>query len=152
MDNYKTFIRNLTGSIVPVLAVASWAAIRGKDVTIKGMQFCGRHDSREEYMDDGYDIEIAGETVNVKGSSRKFNSVREFAEQFKQYSRPILVAATHVNTPDSYFILNKDKTGAMVIKKETKPHWGKRQVYDKRYDGFQEVYDVAEEHVSWVDL
>lgn len=153
MENeYGIFIKNVKSSIDTVLTVARWAVLSGRSVTIPGMAFADNYDEWKKCADNGADIIIDGKSINVKGSSRDFSSVSDFASKFSHYERPILVAASHTNTPNAYLIVNANHTGAMIINGKTKVHWGTRTVRDPRYKTQQTVYDVAEKYVTWLCL
>ena len=150
---YKPFISNVKESVNAVMVVAKWAVLSGYDVQIKGMKFAKNYKEWEENADDGFHLVINGKTVNVKKNKRIFNSVSEFTNSFKSRSRPILISATHVKTPDATLILSADYNGGIKIPKEAKEHWGIRKgVFDPRYKTKQDCYDVSEEHVKWITL
>lgn len=150
---YKPFISNVKESVNAVMVVARWAVLSGYDVQIKGMKFAKNYKEWEENADNGFDLIINGKTVNVKKNKRTFTSVDEFICNFKNLSRPILISATHVKTPDVTLILSADYNGGIKIPKEAKKHWGiRRDVFDYRYKTKQDCYDVSKSHVEWVSL
>ena len=150
---YKPFISNVRQSVEAVMIVAKWAVLSGYDVQIKGMKFANNYKEWQENADAGFDLIINGKTVNVKKNKRVFTSVGQFVSNFKNFSRPILISATHVKTPDVTLILSADYGGGIKISKETKEHWGIRSgVFDPRYKTKQDCYDVSEEHVKWISL
>ena len=150
---YEPFMGNVKDSIYPVLHVARWAVKNGHDVLIKGMNYANSYEEWEENADAGYDLVIGGKTINVKHNNRPFGSIEEFANNFKNFERPFLVSAVHVESPDVVFILSNDLRGGIKIPKEHKEHWGIRKgVFDPRYKTKQDCYDVGPEYVEWLSL
>jgi len=140
-------------SIEGVLIVARWAVLTGRNVEIPGMKIASGYHEWKKFADDGFDIKINRHSVNVKQSTRRFNSVQEFADFFPKYERPILVHPTHSVTPDSVIIVNQQGTGALhIIKRKSKEYWGKRMVPDPRTGELYECYDVAARNVKWINL
>lgn len=154
MENPRElFMANVARSLDTVLAVARSMVLRGHSVSIAGMRFAESYQSWQDAADSGDDITIGTDRVNVKQSSRSFGSVDEFAAMFPGRERPILVSAAHVAPPDYYMIVNRDRTGALLIPSSTKEHWGvRRGVRDARYGTSQDCFDVAPEHVLWMNL
>mgnify|MGYP001400874977 CR=1 FL=1 len=155
---HKLFINNAKNSIGAVMFVAEWAVLKGFDVEIKGMKFAKNYGEWKSCADDGFDLTIINDsgvrkTINVKKNRKSFSSVNDFTSNFKYFERPILVSATHVNTPDITLILSSDYNGAIKIKKETKEFWGiRKNVFDARYNTTQDCFDVSNDHVEWVNF
>ncbi len=150
---WDQFISNVEVSIGPVFHVAKWAVFSGYDVEIKGMKFADSYENWRDGADDGYDLVISGKTVNVKRNNRNFSSIDDFIGNFKNFERPILVSAKHVNTPDVTLILSHDLRGGIKIPKTSKKYWGiRKNVFDPRYKTTQDCFDVAKKHVSWLNL
>ena len=152
-SSHKVFLNSLVTSLDAVLEVARWAVLIGKDVEIKGMKFANKYEEWAGSVDDGYDMIINKKTVNIKRNKRSFSSIEDFISNFKKFERPILVSATHVNTPDITLILSSDLRGGIIIDKKHKDHWGIRKgVFDTRYDTMQNCYDVSSDYVTWLAL
>lgn len=124
-DFLSDFIRsnNVTNSIVDML-VAEDIPVE-KDPTI----IRESEDDRELFSDGGVDLRSCGYNLQVKWRSINFSSKKDFPY------RTIFVDAEDQQDRikkriDFWVLTNNDYTSAIVVPKETRPHWNTANTYD----------------------
>lgn len=146
---HRKFIGSLIDSLPPVQLVAGWAALNGRRVEIEPMRFAPTEDAWREHADDGFDMVIAGRTVDVKQLIRTpFVTLKEFESRFPDQRYPVLLSSPGKALPDYFLTLNDECTHAMVVSSDTRPMWHIREMTDRRSGDPYQRYATTTKHAK----
>ena len=155
MSNHQKFLQHLDSSSESVFIVAKFLYLKGFDVKISGLSKAERHSDWKKHKDDG-DLFLYHKgkehRIEVKGLSCDFTGKGDWV--FSDF----IVCAKHsfdnaIKKPLAYFILNKDRTHAAIVKSITKNKWRVVTRSDHRYENVtQEFYVCPFECINWIKL
>ena len=154
--NHKKFTEHLKESTKALFIVAHFFHHHGYTIRINGQKCSPEASSHEEYADDG-DLFIFNKEkwvrIEVKGLTAEFSNSEDWP--FKNF----MVCAKHSYDktlpypPSSYYILNKTRTNAAIVKTNTFDHWFTKTVKDGRYENVsQEFYHCPLDKIEWKDI
>ena len=126
-ENHKKFTEHLKESTKALFIVAHYFHHHGYNIRINGQKCSPKASSHKEYADDG-DLFIQAKDykwirIEVKGLNAEFTNLNDWP--FKNF----MVCAKHSydktlpNPPSSYWILDKTRTYAAIVKTDTFNHW-----------------------------
>jgi hypothetical protein len=129
MKTQEDFVRNLEISQEAVELVVDWLAGYGYDVTLLPHTVAPTKEERFQHMDQG-DIMIR-QRVEIKHRvDIDFQSVKDFPFDTIIVDEKYKIDKRSINTLHAYVIVNKSKTGCLVIPKNTYPNW----IVEERFD------------------
>ena len=118
---YKAFTEDLESSRKAVMAVAQHIQSSGRDVILPIHSVTPNEESRYSYQDQ-CDLKVAI-PHQIKQSSREFKSVDEFGFQMITVDEKYKIEKQKQSPPFAYWIVNKSRSGAIVIPWSSKKHW-----------------------------
>lgn len=119
--SYQQFTEDLEASRDAVLAVAKHIQSSGRDVVLPVHAVTPCENERFNYQDQ-CDLKVAM-PHQIKQSSRSFQSVEEFGFPMVTVDERYKIEKQEGAPPYAYWIVNKDRTGAIVILWSTKDQW-----------------------------
>ena len=154
--NHKKFTEHLKESTKALFIVAHFFHHHGYTIRINGQKCSPDASNHEEYADDG-DLFIFNKEkwvrIEVKGLTAEFSNSEDWP--FKNF----MVCAKHSYDktlpypPSSYYILNKTRTNAAIVKTNTFDHWFTKTVKDGRYENVsQEFYHCPLDKIEWKNI
>tara|TARA_R100001198_G_scaffold21690_1_gene10976 strand:+ start:96 stop:581 length:486 start_codon:yes stop_codon:yes gene_type:complete len=153
-ENHKKFTEHLKESTKALFIVAHYFHHHGFTIRINGQKCSPTASSHEKYADDG-DLFIQTKDdewirIEVKGLNAEFTNLNDWP--FKNF----MVCAKHSydktlpDPPTCYYILNKTRTHAALVKTNTFDHWFTKTVKDGRYENVsQEFYHCPLDKIEW---
>jgi len=156
-ENHKKFTEHLKESTKALFIVAHYFHHHGFTIRINGQKCSPTASSHEEYADDG-DLFIQTKDdkwirIEVKGLNAEFTNLNDWP--FKNF----MVCAKHSydktlpDPPTCYYILNKTRTHAALVKTNTFDHWFTKTVKDGRYENVsQEFYHCPLDKIEWRNI
>ena len=158
-ENHKKFTEHLKESTKALFIVAHYFHHHGFTIRINGQKCSPTASSHEEYADDGdlfiqtKDDEKKWIRIEVKGLNAEFTNLNDWP--FKNF----MVCAKHSydktlpDPPTCYYILNKTRTHAALVKTNTFDHWFTKTVKDGRYKNVsQEFYHCPLDKIEWRNI
>lgn len=130
---YKQFTNDLEASRGAVFAVARHIQASGRDVILPVHNVTPSESERFNYQDQ-CDLKVAM-PHQVKQSSREFQSVEEFGFSMVTVDERYKIEKQEEAPPYAYWIVNKSRTGAIVILWATKSRWDVYTVSDETQGG-----------------
>ena len=156
-ENHKKFKEHLKESTKALFIVAHYFHHHGFTIRINGQKCSPTASSHEEYADDG-DLFIQTKDdkwvrIEVKGLNAEFTNLNDWP--FKNF----MVCAKHSydktlpNPPSCYYILNKARTYAALVKTNTFDYWFTKTTECKNYENVsQEFYYCPLDKIEWKDI
>jgi len=139
---WSVFTRRFAESHKAVEKVAEFLARERKlHVTIPSTELAPNISKSPDYIDKG---DIICHTANgkeyiieVKGTKTEFTSAKDYP-----YKTVIIneVVKAHRIPAFAYFVVNKDRTHAFVVKTDTMEHWTIRHIKDSERGDSEDVY------------
>jgi len=118
---YEDFTADLENSRDAVFAVAKHIQANGRDVILPIHSVTPSEEERYSFQDQ-CDLKVAV-PHQVKQSSRDFQSVEEFGFKMITVDEEYKIKKQTTNPPHAYWIVNKSRTGAIMIPWNTKDKW-----------------------------
>ena len=151
MKGDKEFVRLLNNSNDVVRMVASKLYKDGYNVRILPSLISPDAESRWDYVDDG-DMEII-QRIEVKYKPEiDFKSIDDFPYEDIIIDEAYKVDKKYTSTLFTYIIVNKSKTGYLIIPIWTKQHWFKETKFDRREKENREFYLINKKYVRYMEL
>ena len=158
-ENHKKFTEHLKASTKALFIVAHYFHHHGYTIRINGQKCSPTASNHKKYADDG-DLFIKTKDdkekwvrIEVKGLNAEFTNLNDWP--FKNF----MVCAKHSydktlpDPPTCYYILNKTRTHAALVKTNTFDHWFTKTVKDGRYENVsQEFYHCPLDKIEWRNI
>ena len=152
--NHKRFLEHLDDSIDTVFIVAKYLYHKtGMDIKINSLERASKHSEWNRCKDDG-DLYLFKDNISyrieVKGLSCDFKNNDDWP------FRDFIVCAKHSfdhadPKPYAYFILNKNRTHAAIVRTHTSDSWHVVERADKRYNNITQCFYICDfEHIEWI--
>ena len=158
-ENHKKFQEHLKESTKALFIVAHYFHHHGYTIRINGQKCSPTASSHKEYVDDGdlfiqmKDDQEKWVRIEVKGLNTEFTNSKDWP--FKNF----MVCAKHSydktlpNPPSCYYILNKTRTYAAIVKTDTFDDWITKTVKCGNYKNVsQEFYHCPLDKIKWVNI
>jgi len=139
---WAVFTKRFQNSRAAVFKVAEYIwREKGLGVTIPSMELAPNVTKSAEYVDKGDIIchTASGNDfiIEVKGTKHSFTSVSDYPFKSVLINE---VHKTHRVNAFAYFIVNKDRTHAFVVKTDTMDQWTSRDVTDSERGDTEKAY------------
>ena len=131
--SYEQFVSDLNASQYAVLAVAGHLQRSGLEVMLPPHRVTPSEHERFAFQDE-CDLKVA-RAYQVKQSSRQFESVEEFGFKMLTVDEAYKIEKQRRSPPSGYWIVNKDRTGAILIPWATFNSWDQFERTDPAQGG-----------------
>ena len=157
--NHKKFTEHLKESTKALFIVAHYFHHYGYSIRINGQKCSPDASSHEEYADDGdlfiqtKDYKKKWVRIEVKGLNTEFTNIKDWPHKNFMVCAKHSYDKTLPNPPSSYYLLNKSRTHAAVVKTKTYSDWFVRTTQDKYYKSVsQDFYYCPLNKVEWITI
>lgn len=146
----------ITATGPSVFKVAQWFWLRQWTVEVKAWQVFPDHAKTREYSD-------AGDLVIRRGTEECRIEVKHWSTRHKPFTcatdfpYPVIIFTGAITydrqeeQPAAHFVCNNALTHAAIIRRNTKPHWG-RQSFNTSNDGWKDNYCIAPSLAEFTEL
>jgi hypothetical protein len=155
-ENHKKFTEHLKESTKALFIVAHYFHHHGFTIRINGQKCSPTASSHKEYADDG-DLFIQDKEkwvrIEVKGLNAEFTNLNDWPFKNFMVCEKDSYDRTLPNPPTCYYILNKTRTHAALVKTNTFDHWFTKKVKCGNYENVsQEFYHCPLDKIEWKDI
>ena len=155
-ENHKKFTEHLKESTKALFIVAHYFHHHGFTIRINGQKCSPTASSHKEYADDG-DLFIQDKEkwvrIEVKGLNAEFTNLNDWPFKNFMVCEKDSYDRTLPNPPTCYYILNKTRTHAALVKTNTFDHWFTKKVKCGNYENVsQEFYHCPLDKIEWRNI
>ena len=150
MKTHEQFVKALKLSRESVWTVGEWLTQMGYNARILPSTISPNHEERHDHVDMG-DIEIT-QRIEVKHSTLEFNSLKSFPYDRVIIDETYKIQKYKLTTLYGYVLLNKDKSGALLISANTKEHWFTKAMFDKLENEDRRFTCCPTKHVKYIEF
>jgi hypothetical protein len=156
LGNHQRFRERLKESATALFIVAHYFHLRGFRLMIDGQHCAATAAEHEKFADNGdlcicYRGEWFG--IEVKGLNTEFTDMKDWPHKNFMVCAKHSYDKTLPNPPSSYYLLNKSRTHAAVVKTSTYPDWFVKTTQCGNYNNVsQDFYYCPLDKVEWITI
>ena len=155
-ENHRRFREHLKESAKTVFLVGHYFSLRGFRITIDGQNCAPTAAEHKKFADNGdLFIHYKGELfrIEVKGLNTEFTDIRDWPHKNFMVCAKHSYDKTLPNPPYSYYLLNKSRTHAALVKTSTYPDWFVKTTQCGNYNNVsQDFYYCPLDKVEWITI